>query len=378
MHFGRPDQQWMRLALGFGERGLGRTWPNPSVGCIIVRDNLLVGRGVTGDGGRPHAESVALKHADGRSSGATAYVTLEPCSHTGETGPCTELLIGAGVVRVVTPFDDPDERVSGKGHDGLRKAGIKVEAGCLEREAMHSHLGFLLRVIHGRPMVSLKLAHSLDGKLATGSGESKWISGPASRRLVHVLRARHDAVLVGRGTALADNPRLTPRGIGVSNLPVRIVLDTNLSTPEDSQLGRSARTGPVWMCHGTAAPEARREAWRATGAQTIECGASQCGRLDLADVMSRLAGRGLTRVFCEGGPELATSLVRDGLVDRLYGFAAGIALGSDAMAMFGDLDCTEIRNAHRFELRLQRRIGDDLLGVWSRPIASYGFRGRTC
>ena len=378
MLFSRPDQQWMRLALSFGERGLGRTWPNPSVGCLIVHDNLPIARGVTGYGGRPHAESVALKRAGSRSSGATAYVTLEPCSHTGETGPCTELLIGSGIARVVTPLDDPDERVSGKGHHSLRKAGIKVESGCLEREAMHSHLGFLLRVVHGRPMISLKLAHSLDGKVATGSGESKWISGPASRRFVHVMRARHDAVLVGRGTALFDNPRLTPRGIGVGNLPVRIVLDTNLSTPADSHLGSSAGKGPVWMCHGAAAPEMHREAWRATGAEAIECGASPCGRLDLADVMARLAGRGLTRIFCEGGPELATSLIRDGLVDRFHGFAAGIALGSDALPMFRDLDCADIRDAHKFELRHLRRVGDDVMGVWSRPIASYGFRGRFC
>ena len=378
MLFSRPDQQWMRLGLGFGERGLGRTWPNPSVGCLIVRDGLPIARGVTGNGGRPHAESVALKRAGNRSSGATAYVTLEPCSHAGETGPCTELIIGSGIARVVTPFDDPDGRVSGNGHELLRKAGITVESGCLEREAMHSHLGFLLRVVQGRPMISLKLAHSLDGKVATGSGESKWISGPASRRLVHVLRARHDAVLVGKGTALLDNPRLTPRGIGVGNFPVRIVLDTNLSTPADSNLGMSARTGAVWICHGAAASGTRRDAWRATGAETIECGASQCGRLDLADVMARLADRGLTRIFCEGGPELATSLIRGGLVDRFLGFTAGIALGSDALPMFRVLDCSDIRDAHRFELRHQRRVGDDVLGVWSRPIASYGFRGRFC
>ena len=378
MLFSLPDQQWMRLALSFGERGLGRTWPNPSVGCLIVHDNLPIARGVTGHGGRPHAESVALKRAGSRSSGATAYVTLEPCSHTGQTGPCTELLTGSGIARVVTPFNDPDKRVSGKGHESLRKAGIKVESGCLEHEAVQSHLGFLLRVAHGRPMISLKLAHSLDGKVATGSGESKWISGSASRRHVHVLRARHDAVLVGRGTALSDNPRLTPRGIGISDLPVRIVLDTNLTTPADSHLGTSARSGPVWMCHGAAAPEVRREAWRATGAETIECRASRCGRLDLADVMALLAGRGLTRIFCEGGPELATSLMKGGLVDRFHGFAAGIALGSDAMPMFRDLDCPDIRHAHRFELRHLRRIGDDVMGVWSRPIASYGFRDRFC
>ena len=378
MLFSRPDQQWMRLALSFGERGLGRTWPNPSVACLIVRDNLPIARGATARGGRPHAESVALERAGDRSSGATAYVTLEPCSHVGDTGPCAELLVESGVARVVTPFDDPDERVSGKGHDRLRKAGIEVDSGCLEQEAMHSHLGFLLRVVHRRPMIALKLAHSLDGKVATGSGDSKWISGPGSRRLVHVLRARHDAVLIGRGTALSDNPRLTPRGIGVGHLPVRVVLDTKLSTQLDGNLGTSARTGPVWMCHGSEAPGVRRDAWREVGAETIECCVSQCGRLDLADVMARLAARGLTRVFCEGGPELATSLLKDGLVDRFHGFAAGIALGSDALPMFGDLDCADIRDAHRLELRQQQRIGDDVMGVWSKPIASYGFQGRFC
>ena len=376
MPFSRLDQHWMRLALSFGERGLGRTWPNPSVACHIVSNSRIIARGRTEIGGRPHAESIALGRARDQSDGATAYVTLEPCSHTGKTGPCAELLANSGIARVVTPLSDPDERVSGTGHRLLRKAGVRVESGCLEEGAIRSHLGFLLRAVHGRPMVALKLAHSLDGRVATGTGESKWITGSASRRLVHVMRSRHDAVMVGRGTALSDDPRLTPRGIGADHLPVRIVLDTNLSAPVDSNLGNSARDGPVWICHGADAPESGRDAWREAGAETIECGAARISGLDLAIVMKHLAERGLTRIFCEGGPRLASSLIRGGLVDRFISFSSGTVLGSDAMPMFDQLNCRNIADAFRFTLQQQIRVDGDVMSVWSQPIASYGFRNR--
>ncbi len=376
MPFSRLDCSWMRLALALGDRGLGRTWPNPSVGCIIVSGNRAIARGRTGSGGRPHAESVALGRVKGSLAGATAYLSLEPCSHTGKTGPCAELLARSGIGRVVTAIVDPDERVAGTGHRLLENAGVTVQTGCLGEEAVRSHLGFLLRTLGNRPMVTLKLAHSLDGSAATAAGESKWISGPASRRLVHVMRLRHDAVLVGKGTAVSDDPRLTPRDTGDDHVPVRIVLDTTLSTSPDSRLGRSAGSGPVWLCHGDTASPTRQDAWRVTGAETIECVTSEGGGLDLRDVMARLAARGITRVLCEGGPTLAASLVEAGLVDRIAGFSAGLVLGSESRSMIGPIDCHRIADAPRFVLHHQRRVGDDVLTVWSRPVRSYGFEDR--
>ncbi len=358
----------MQLALAYGSRGLGQTWPNPSVGCLIVKDGKLVARGRTGTGGRPHAESIAIEKAQQQAAGSTAYVTLEPCAHTGKTPPCTDLLAASRVARVVTPLSDPDSRVSGRGHKRLREAGVEVACGCLEREAVESHLGFLLRLRLSRPMVTLKLAHSLDGRVATSTGQSKWISGPASRRVVHSMRASHDAVMVGKGTALADDPELTPRDAGVRHVPVRIVLDSALESHPSCKLGRSVGQGPVWICHGSSAPVDRAAVWRSAGAETIQCRDGSTGGLDPGDVMSKLAQRGLTRVYCEGGPTLAASLLSAGLVDRLICFAAGLALGATGKAMIGPLDCPEIASAPRFILQRQARVGEDVMEVWTRPL----------
>ena len=218
----------MAHALALGQRGLGRTWPNPAVGCVIVHGGRVVGRGWTQPGGRPHAEVRALAQAGSAARGATAYVTLEPCAHHGHTGPCAEALIAAGVARVVTALQDPDPRVSGRGHAMLRAAGVAVTEGVLEPEARAVNAGFLKRVCHGLPLVTLKLATTLDGRIATASGESRWITGPEARRAVHALRLVHDAVLVGAGTARADDPDLTVRDLGATHQPVRIVIDSRL------------------------------------------------------------------------------------------------------------------------------------------------------
>ena len=316
----------MRLALSLGSRRRGRSWPNPSVGCVLVKNGRIVARGCTGEGGRPHAETVALDRAGPEARGCTAYVTLEPCSHVGVTPPCAAQLAEAGIARAVVALIDPDPRVSGRGIAALEAAGIAVETGLLEQEARRAHRGFLTRTENSRPAISLKLAMSLDGRIATSSGDSKWISGPEARRRVHLMRSQHDAVMVGRGTAAADNPNLTPRGLGIGLASVRIVIDTRLSTPADGQLGQTAADGPVWLCHGADAPQTRIAAWKSRGATPILCG-STAGRIDLQAACRELAGRGLNTVFCEGGSRLSTSLFRGDLVDEFIGFTAGAALG---------------------------------------------------
>ena len=210
------DRRYMALALSLGARGLGQVWPNPAVGCVIVKDGRIVGRGRTAPGGRPHAEPQALAQAGAAARGATVYVTLEPCAHFGKTPPCARALIEAGVSRVVSALEDPDPRVDGGGHEMLRAAGIAVETGVMADEARAAQIGFLTRITQGRPMVTLKLASSFDGRIATAAGESQWITGPGARRMVHAMRMSHDAVLVGGGTARADDPMLTVRGMGAT------------------------------------------------------------------------------------------------------------------------------------------------------------------
>jgi diaminohydroxyphosphoribosylaminopyrimidine deaminase/5-amino-6-(5-phosphoribosylamino)uracil reductase len=355
------DDRWMRLALALGARGLGQTWPNPAVGCVIVKHGRVLGRGWTQAGGRPHAERVALAQAGHAAKGATAYVTLEPCAHTGKTTPCADALVDAGIERVVAACGDPDPRVAGKGFGRLRAAGIELHTGVLEAEAKQANIGFLTRVTQNRPAVTLKLANSLDGKIATSTGESQWITGGASRAYVHFLRATHDAVMIGRGTSVADDPGLNVRLNGLENsTPVRVILDRNLSTPVDSQLGRTAKDNPVWICHGTGAKSVD---WDDTAATLIEC-AVEGGTLCLSDTLGKLADKGITRVFCEGGGKLAASLIREGYVDRLITMTAGIAIGADGTPNLGAMGVDILAQAPRFKLISQRRFGPDLMAEW--------------
>jgi diaminohydroxyphosphoribosylaminopyrimidine deaminase/5-amino-6-(5-phosphoribosylamino)uracil reductase len=356
----------MRLALRLGARGLGRVWPNPAVGCVIVRDGRVLGRGWTQDGGRPHAESVALAQAGNAARGATAYVSLEPCDHQGQTPPCSHALVAAGVARVVVALTDPDPRVAGGGVETLRRAGIEVTTGVCEAEARLAHRGFLSRVTQGRPMLTLKLATSSDGRIATATGESQWITGPEARRQVHAMRARHDAVLVGAGTARADDPSLTVRGLGIAHQPVRVVLSRRLDLPEDSALMRTAGEVPVWLCHGPDAPEAARGAWDRAGARRIEVPAGPGGQLDLAQVMAALGAAGLTRVFCEGGGTLAAGLLSADLVDELAVMSAGLLLGAEGTPAVGAMGIATLAEAPRFGLREVRYLGGDVLALWSR------------
>lgn len=359
------DRRHMAHALRLGRRGQGNCWPNPAVGCVIVRGGRIVGRGWTQPGGRPHAETEALAQAGTAARGATAYVTLEPCAHHGQTPPCAEALIEAGVARVVAPFEDRDSRVSGKGFARLRAAGIEVITGPGLQEAARDHAGFFFRQEQTRPFLTLKLATSLDGRIATATGESQWITGPEARRAVHALRARHDAVMVGAGTARADDPSLTLRDMGARRQPVRVVVSRRLDVPLMGNLARTAKDIPVWLCHGPDSDPPLREAWQGLGAKLIECHLS--GRqIDVDSVLRGLATEGLTRVFCEGGGQLAASLLSAGLVDELITFTAGLALGAEGQPALGALGIERLAEAQRLRLTDLRPVGGDVMQVWRR------------
>ncbi|MFE3837463.1 bifunctional diaminohydroxyphosphoribosylaminopyrimidine deaminase/5-amino-6-(5-phosphoribosylamino)uracil reductase RibD [Pseudogemmobacter sonorensis] len=367
----------MAHALRLAARGLGRAWPNPAVGCVILRDGRVIGRGHTQPGGRPHAERMALDQARELMAGlaedppkdllrgATAYVTLEPCAHHGRTPPCAEALVAAGLARVVTALTDPDPRVAGQGHAILRAAGIEVTEGVLADEARRANAGFLKRVTRGLPLVTLKLATTLDGRIATAAGESRWITSPLSRRHVHAQRLAHDAVLVGAGTARADDPDLTVRDIGAPAQPVRIVIDSRLSHSPDSRLGQSAARAPVWLVHGPAAPADARAAWQARGARLLPCPLDGAGRIDLPQAFRTLAAEGLTRIFCEGGGSLAAELIRQGLVDDLALYGAGRLIGADGIPALGALGLETLAAAPHLSLRETRSLGPDIFSLWS-------------
>lgn len=335
------------------------------MGCVIVREGRVIGRGRTARGGRPHAERVALEAAGEAARGATAYVSLEPCSHTGKTPPCAEALIKAGIARVVAPITDPDPRVAGRGFEKLRTAGIEVRTDLLQHEAEEALGGFLSRIRRGRPRVTLKLASSFDGRIATASGHSQWITGPDARRWVHAARARHDAVMVGGGTARSDDPALTVRDMGVDFQPLRIVVSRRLDVPLMSQLARTAAKTPVWICHGPDADEALLQTWNGLGAELLLCALSE-GQLDLSSVFAELGARGLTSVFCEAGSALAASLLTADLVDELICFNAGFAIGAEGLPAVGALGLDRLDSAQRFTLASVTPIGGDVMQSWRR------------
>jgi len=359
----------MVTALALGRRGLGKTWPNPSVGCVLVRDGRIVGRGWTQPGGRPHAEVMALAQAGPLAKGADVFVTLEPCAHHGESPPCAQALIDAGVSRVFVGAIDPDPRVAGKGLQMLRAAGIEVLEGVEPEASAEAHAGFFCVQGRGRPFLTLKLATSLDGRIATASGESRWITGPAARRLVHGMRNSHDAVLVGGGTARSDNPDLRVRGFGTVRQPVRVVASRHLGIDPAGRLGQTAREAPVWLVHGAGEgdTDARTQsAWEECGARLVAAEVGASGQLDPLSVLEALAARGMTRVFCEGGGALAASLLMADLVDQVVTFTAGLSIGAEGRPALGALGLDRLAEAHRFDLRSARRVGDDVCQIWRR------------
>ncbi|MEP3052958.1 bifunctional diaminohydroxyphosphoribosylaminopyrimidine deaminase/5-amino-6-(5-phosphoribosylamino)uracil reductase RibD [Ascidiaceihabitans sp.] len=359
------DTRYMALALSLGRRGQGRTWPNPAVGCVIVSGGRIVGRGWTQEGGVPHAEPMALAQAGDAARGADVFVTLEPCAHHGRTPPCAQALIDAGVARVVMAIPDSDPRVDGLGAQMLRDAGIVVETGLLGDQAFADHDGFLRRTVMGRPMVTLKLASSVDGRIATASGESQWITGAQSRRMVHVMRARHDAVMVGGGTARHDDPSLTVRDMGVDHQPTRVVISRRLDLPLMGTLARTAKETPLILCHGKDADKTLQRTWADLGATLLSCRASGT-QLDMDDAMAQLGGHGLTRVFCEGGSALAATLIENDLVDRLITFTAGMTIGAEGLPNMGALGLVHLQEARRFTLSGTQMIGPDTVTTWVR------------
>lgn len=360
------DTIHMRHALSLAARGLGRVWPNPAVGCVIVNDDRIVGRGRTADGGRPHAETIALAQAGDQAIGATAYVTLEPCSHIGQTPPCAEALVNCGIRRVVIASEDPDPRVCGRGIALLEEAGLSVSTDCLVNEAQELQRGFFTRINHGRPALTLKLAMTLDGRIATASGESKWITGPDARRAVHGLRALHDGVMVGAGTARADDPDLRVRGFGTTHQPVRIVTSRHLRLPTDSQLLSTVSDAPVWVvCDAGALASPEAIAWERAGASLIPV-ASNGSHLSPQETLNALGDKGLTRVLCEGGGMLAASLLAADLVDELIVFAAGKLIGAEGQPGVGPLGISALAQAPAFELVDVQPVGADVMQRWRR------------
>lgn len=352
----------MQAALRLAARGLGRVAPNPAVGCVIVQNGNVIGRGWTQDGGRPHAETMALEMAGPRAEGATVYVTLEPCAHHGKTPPCVEALVAAGVARVVVALRDPDERVNGAGIEILQKAGIEVVEGLLANEASELNAGFITTRLHGRPLVTLKMATSLDGRIATATGDSKWITGVAARRYGHMLRAQNDAIMIGVGTALVDNPDLTCRIDGLEQYsPIRIVADSRLRLPLTSNLVAKAREVPLWIVTVLGNDKDRLQALEDLGAQVIEVPANESGLPDMGLGLEALAKRGITRILVEGGSHLLATLIKDELADRLMWFRAGRIIGGDGIPALESIGLERISEAPELHLIEERRLGDDLL-----------------
>jgi diaminohydroxyphosphoribosylaminopyrimidine deaminase / 5-amino-6-(5-phosphoribosylamino)uracil reductase len=323
------DRHFMAEALTLGARGLGSTWPNPSVGAVLVRDTDVIGSGHTQAGGRPHGEAMAFDEAGDRAAGATLYVTLEPCSHRTIRGgtPCMERVLLAGVRRVVSAIDDPNPRIAGLGHALLRTAGVKVTVGVGAEEALRQHRGHILRVTQGRPMVTLKIARTADNFAGGAGGTRIAISGNEAMDWVHRARASHDAIMVGIGTVLADDPQLNVRLAGLEHLsPVRVVLDSGLRLPPASKLVQTAHDIPVWVIAAEDAPTGPEHQLVAAGVEVMRVARSASGHLDLKAALELLAMRGITRVFSEGGPMVGEQLALAGLADEVVVSTSPVSL----------------------------------------------------
>lgn len=361
------DTQFMRVALTLARRGLGNVWPNPAVGCVLVLDGRIVGRGWTQPRGRPHAETEALRKAGPASRGATAYISLEPCDHQGETEPCSEALIAGGIKRAVVAVEDPNPRVSGKGIKRLKNAGIEVTLGICRYAAAELNAGFFLSFLRGRPLFTLKAATTLDGRIATRTGESRWITGAGSRATAHRLRAQHDAILIGSGTAVVDDPSLTCRLPGMENRsPIRIVVDGRLRLTPAMKLIETADRTPTWIFTIPNRDSRRYRALEKRGAVVIEVESDGCHHPAPGAVAAVLAERGITRVLIEGGSEIAASYLTAGMVDRLEWFHAPRIVGGDGLPATGALGITSLCDAPWFARSGAIQIGEDVLGTYDR------------
>lgn len=357
----------MRRALALTRRGLGTSSPNPAVGAVVVAGGLVVGQGWHAKAGELHAEVHALRQAGPLARGAAIYVTLEPCHHDGRTPPCTQAVLAAGIERVVYGASDPNPRVAGGGGAYLAGKGLAVTPGVLGQACEWEHRFFITHVTTGRPHVILKTAATLDGKTATATGHSRWITGPASRRFVHRLRGWVDAIMVGAGTALADDPQLTCRLPGRPN-PLRVVVDSNLRLPSGAKvLDPSQEPGCLVACVQDA-PEAQAQRLDQAGAQVLRLPAGPEGRVDLAALLAELGSRGVSSILAEGGAGLAWSLLSDGLVDEvMYFFAPKLVGGARAPSMVGGPGLERMDQAWRLRRPVVRRFGDDVM-LWSETI----------
>ena len=334
------DNRFMEGALALARRGLGNVWPNPAVGCVIVNDGRIVGRGWTEPGGRPHAETQAIKRAGNGTNGATAYVTLEPCAHTGKTPPCADALVNAGIKRVVVATTDPDPRTAGKGIKKLKDAGIDVSQGVLEDAAKHLNAGFFNLINKQKPIFSLKIAASRDGCIASAPGVKTAITGTVARNMGHMLRASHDMVLFGIGTLLADDPQYTCRLPGMENkTPVRALLDSKLKIPLDAQILQTLDKGELWIFCSPNPDIDKISALEDMGALVIVVdGVDDDGRPDLEWIAEYIGKKGITRVLVEAGATLNTALMQAGMVEGIYWFEAPIELGNGSVGAFANMD----------------------------------------
>lgn len=368
------DAAFMDQALALGWRGLGRTWPNPSVGAVVLGpDGRVVGRGFTEPSGRPHGEAVAFDRAGAAAAGGTLYVTLEPCSHRTLRGhvPCVERTILAGVRRVVSAMADPNPLIAGLGHALLRTAGIAVTVGVREAEAQRAHRGHVLRVTRGRPMVTLKLARTADGFVGAlgpaGEGARLQVSCEEAGRWVHLQRARHDAIMVGVSTVRADDPQLTVRLPGLEALsPVRVILDSALRLPATARVVATAREVPTWVIAAETAPVEREEQLVAHGVEVMRVSAAGEGRLDLAEALRLLAMRGITRLFSEGGPTVAAELARHDLADEILLSTSPAALGGPGVPAIQPALAAALADPARYRLAGAEPLGQDRLERYER------------
>lgn len=367
------DRRFMAAALRLGRRNLGQTHPNPAVGALVVRMEadgpVVVGRGWTAAGGRPHAETIALEEAGKAARGATVYVTLEPCAHKGETPPCAEALIEAKVGRVVSAMEDPDKRVAGKGHKMLADAGVALTTGVLAGEAALAHAGHIARVTKGRPHITLKLAVSADGMIGKRQGERMIITGKDTFDAVQAMRTESDAILIGIGTALVDDPRLTVRLPGLqSRSPVRIVLDATARLRLNSNLIQTARDVPLIVVVGPEAMDDRKKALADAGARVIEVDGAQ-GGVDIAALFALLGKEGFTRVLVEGGAEVAASLVSTELLDEVVLFRAPVVVGPDGVRALGGYALSAIERSPRYRQIEAAIVGEDQMRRYLRVAA---------
>jgi diaminohydroxyphosphoribosylaminopyrimidine deaminase/5-amino-6-(5-phosphoribosylamino)uracil reductase len=363
------DQRFMQLALALGRRGQGRCWPNPAVGAVIVKDGVIVGRGWTQPGGRPHAEVEALARAGEAARGATLYVTLEPCSHHGKSPPCADAVIAAGIARVVSAIEDPNPEVAGQGHARLRAAGIVVDVGLSAAEAAHDHAGHFRRIRDKRPHVILKLAVSSDDRIAAAGRKPVAITGEAAKARVHLLRAQCDAILVGIGTVLADDPLLTCRLPGMAaQSPVRVVLDRALRIPGTSRLVHSARETPLWVMTSNVSEAPAAMKLGAAGAQVIRVATTSAPPpgLDLMAVLHALADKGITRLLVEGGSRVASSFVAADLADEVWLLRGEGGIGADGVAALDALPLSAITQSPQFKVRATERLQSDTLTIYER------------